>query len=419
MACRPKFNFIFNRLLEKNMKRERYNEHAYNDEGPDDDIDEYDLDDLDEDWSNDNIEHPNYVKYNDLLKKSEFEHLLTLFSNNVNAPHILEHVIYGNETEYGFDFNIIFHSLCENPNACYILGPNIDKINLKTCLLWKNPDAIQIIERIIENDKSLLKNICPALSINPNAIHLIEKYWEDCKDYINMWGLSRNPNAISLLEKHFEKIDWNGLVLNPNAIELIEKNLDKLSNNDWSYLNKNPNAVHILEKNQDRIHLTHLCQNKSKDAIKLIEKYSDNLSKLGHIDWCILSSNPFAVNILEKRPDKISWSALCENSNGIELIEKKINSLIKIYNEDTISYHLSKNDNPRVIKYFENGLEMEDAILTNINAIHLIAPLDHKYMFEKNKNFKRELVSKVFEPDRLIRMSELFNMDMSVYVCLF
>jgi hypothetical protein len=31
-----------------------------------------------------------------------------------------------------------------------------------------------------------------------------------------------------LLENNLDKIDWNGLSVNPNAIHILEKNLDKV-----------------------------------------------------------------------------------------------------------------------------------------------------------------------------------------------
>jgi hypothetical protein len=47
---------------------------------------------------------------------------------------------------------------------------------------------------------------------------------------IDWMCLSVNPNAIHLLEKNLDEIYWEGLSLNPNAINLLEKNLDKI---DW------------------------------------------------------------------------------------------------------------------------------------------------------------------------------------------
>jgi len=44
-----------------------------------------------------------------------------------------------------------------------------------------------------------------------------------------------------------EKLNCGGLSMNPNAIRLLEKNPGKI---DWYYLSRNPNAIHLLEKIQ-------------------------------------------------------------------------------------------------------------------------------------------------------------------------
>ena len=48
------------------------------------------------------------------------------------------------------------------------------------------------------------------LSLNPSAIHLLEKN----PDKINWFYLSRNPSAIPLLEQNPEKINWDYFSLN-------------------------------------------------------------------------------------------------------------------------------------------------------------------------------------------------------------
>jgi hypothetical protein len=60
---------------------------------------------------------------------------------------------------------------------------------------------------------------------------------------INWCHLSMNPNAIHLLEQNPEKIVWRFLSLNPNAIHLLEQNFEKI---DWWYLSGNPNAIHLI-----------------------------------------------------------------------------------------------------------------------------------------------------------------------------
>ena len=50
-------------------------------------------------------------------------------------------------------------------------------------------------------------------------------------DKLNWSGLSVNKNAIHLLEKNFNRIDWERLSTNPNAIHILEKNLNKIAKN--------------------------------------------------------------------------------------------------------------------------------------------------------------------------------------------
>ena len=77
------------------------------------------------------------------------------------------------------------------------------------------------------------------LSLNPNAIHLLEQllalpkvlegkaslFLKQNIDKISWWQLSRNPNAIHLLEQNMDKIDWKYLSTNPNIFEIDTKQL--------------------------------------------------------------------------------------------------------------------------------------------------------------------------------------------------
>ncbi len=79
---------------------------------------------------------------------------------------------------------------------------------------------------------------------------------------------------------------------------------------DWQQLSSNPNAIDLLEKNQDKIYWFMLLQN--PNAIHLLEK---NKNK---INWNYLSLNPNAIDLLEKNQDKINWDFLSENPSIFE-----------------------------------------------------------------------------------------------------
>jgi hypothetical protein len=77
------------------------------------------------------------------------------------------------------------------------------------------------------------------LSLNPAAIHLLEKMLEENPDKIRWEKLSGNPNpaAIKILEAKPEKIEWCYLSGNPAAIRLLKTNPDKINYKQLGYYN--------------------------------------------------------------------------------------------------------------------------------------------------------------------------------------
>ena len=57
-----------------------------------------------------------------------------------------------------------------------------------------------------------------------------------------MSALSINKNAIHLLEQNIDKIYWNGLSINPNAIHLLEQYQDDI---EWTLLSCNPSIFEV------------------------------------------------------------------------------------------------------------------------------------------------------------------------------
>ena len=99
--------------------------------------------------------------------------------------------------------------------------------------------------------------------------------WIDIEKLVWCW-LSLNPNAIHLLEKNQDKINWSWLSLNPNAIHLLEQNQDKIN---WEWLSETPSAIHLLEQHQDKIHWFQLSTNPSIFVYDY-EKISNNFVPL-------------------------------------------------------------------------------------------------------------------------------------------
>jgi len=239
-----------------------------------------------------------------------------------------------------------------------------------------------------------------SLSVLPDDIlaKIVEKYKTifnikyKLKDWIPpkkiVWEiLSKNPNAIELLKKNPKKIDWGGLSKNPNAIELLKKNPKKI---DWGGLSENPNpeAIELLKANLDNIDWIawkSLSINPNPNLIELLKK-----TNLNELDWRILSSNPYAIELLKENQDKIDWHYLSANPNAIELLKANQNKIdwkwlstnpsqyaIELLkeNQDKINWKwLSKNPHPSAIKLLKANPDEIDWLYLSLNpeAIELL-----------------------------------------------
>jgi hypothetical protein len=119
------------------------------------------------------------------------------------------------------------------------------------------------------------------------------------------------------------------------------------------------------------------------EVVAFLEKHVYKLCKQC---WHLLSERPVAVPLLEKYPEYIDWVRLSRNPAAIHLLER----------------------HPEKIDW--------NQLSTNPNALHLLFSIDHKNMKENNKTFRDELLSYVFEPERLIRLSEQYSVDFRVYL---
>ena len=69
--------------------------------------------------------------------------------------------------------------------------------------------------------------------------------------------------------------------------------------------------------------------------------------------------------------------------------------------------------NPGAIPLIEQHLDKINIIdlAENPNAIHLLTPLNTNKMKENMSEFKDELIAYVFDPDRMINISRLYNCE--------
>jgi hypothetical protein len=49
------------------------------------------------------------------------------------------------------------------------------------------------------------------------------------------------------------------------------------------------------------------------------------------LNWCLLSGNKNAIELLKENPDKIVWSFLSENHNAIEILKDNPDKIVWMY----------------------------------------------------------------------------------------
>ena len=72
-----------------------------------------------------------------------------------------------------------------------------------------------------------------------------------------------------------------------------------------------------------------------KPMYKLIDLVSNNFDK---IDWECLSANPNAIHLLEKYPNKIGWEYLSRNPNILKLDYEKMKKNCQSLAEELAAY---------------------------------------------------------------------------------
>jgi hypothetical protein len=266
--------------------------------------------------------------------------------------------------------------------------------HLKLC----NGFDMNIIKEAIEND-NILKGrldiyykypefITPHLSLNENAISILDKY----PQYICWDNLSMNINGVSLLIKNFININWFWLSKNTNAIDLILSNLDKLifiklkekhcktynQHINWYLLLTNPYAINIIKLYTHEIDWNILS---NINHFKTIEYLNENLNK---INWTVLSFNNGALPILNENIDKIDWFSLSLQPFAIDILTKhtdKINWDTLSLNEHAIPLLKQNIDkiNWSAIMFNKNGAEIIEKYIDNIIWTNWIFYSELKY----------------------------------------
>lgn len=287
---------------------------------------------------------------------------------------------------------IDWKSLSANPRACYLLENNLREVNWQN--LSANPSAMSIIEKNKEK-------ICwDYLSMNRNAIHLLKQN----PDKIDFFFFSENdhPDVLQYLIDH--QIEITEFINQPFAISYVEEHLDEIFDKlNWPLLNYNtdPKAISILEKYPQKINWEKLSSNES--AIHLLEKnlrgieFDSNGNPFQgrcKIDWDGISCNPDAYDIIVQNLNKINWTWISSNTNPqiLSLLKNRVDKI----------HWLNLSENPNAIFLLEEHVDNIhwEALSTNHNASHILEKnidkivwqyfSENESMFELDYDFLKE-----------------------------
>ena len=252
------------------------------------------------------------------------------------------------------------------------------------------------IKYLIQNPKCIEWGI---LSANPYAVDLLLEnkhliYWPSfCKN--------PNPKVIDILLKNPTKIFWSSLSTNPAAIKLLEENKDKI---DYIYLSYNKNAFKLIKEYIEREFTTSnlepseciikeskrtryiqdLCFNNNEELIQYVYTHHSK-----DIDWCNLSTNPAAIDILLENMNKINYRGLSANPHpkAQEILKKNP------WYIDWVHFSMHINDYSFIA---EQNPVLKEWIWSN--PIIFDYKSISKYYMDK---IKEELIQKALHPKRI------------------
>ena len=197
--------------------------------------------------------------------------------------------------------------------------------------MCKNNMALTMMVKVLGTDKKKLKKICKQLYIFKEYINSSP---ETIKNKIKAQRLAIMDLPDDIKEKvvkiyenilkyelrdwiSLEKIDWDSLSYNPDSIDLFDKYPDKI---DWQKIASNPNnegSVRLLKK--------YIFGNNLKSSSSKYKKFAKD------IDWAVLSSNPYAIDLLEAiikeggadaTNNRVDWYLFSGNKEAIPILSK-------------------------------------------------------------------------------------------------
>ena len=196
-----------------------------------------------------------------------------------------------------------------------------------------NKMMIKLMSKVIGCEEKQLKKFCKYINVFAENIKSSPKSIKKKMKVANSISASKMRGSLHLLpedilEKIVEKYKTTfktKYVLKDWVLELDDEDYGVyLDDIDWESLSSNPNAIDLLQKYSHKINWSWLSGNTNPRAIEMLKTHSHL------IDWRVLSANPAAIDMLkskiekeskmnerqlEKLKDKIDWDMLSQNPN--------------------------------------------------------------------------------------------------------
>ena len=196
-----------------------------------------------------------------------------------------------------------------------------------------NKMMIKLMSKVIGCEEKQLKKFCKYINVFAENIKSSPKSIKKKMKVANSISASKMRGSLHLLpedilEKIVEKYKTTfktKYVLKDWVLELDDEDYGVyLDDIDWESLSSNPNAIDLLQKYSHKINWSWLSGNTNPRAIEMLKTHSHL------IDWRVLSANSAAIDMLkskiekeskmnerqlEKLKDKIDWDMLSQNPN--------------------------------------------------------------------------------------------------------
>ena len=281
-----------------------------------------------------------------------------------------------------------------SPSTEKIYNDWVDENKINYNNLCSNPNAISVLEKIIQNDANDVRIDWSRLSSNPNATSILKKNMKNIK--IHPLCSNTSEYAIEILTKKYmnavtaklplPQLDYGRLFRNPNAIELIniifktekfdEKRLKNVIKN--LCVNTHEHAIKILKAKKEYIDWVMLSRNNNEEAIQMFAEYqkennlpethflsgtkngvahliSSGKTKLINYDILGASTHIYAIYLLlikVRRNEVLSdicWKYISKNPEAGDIIKLEIQNAEQQSRPCKIDYDLL-SENPIIFK---------------------------------------------------------------------